>query len=493
MRKQMLYQSLKQNIKKRKGNAIILFLFSAIAIFTVIGFAVDAGMILSARYELQKALETAALSTIADYEAYEVNATRNITYPSTTAITTLAAANIDAYLKSNSFLGLTTSSSAPIVTFGSDTSKESRALQIRLSSTIKTYFLYIIGIKSLELNATAAAMHVPLYIRSANILTGSGAYLDTDIREPLGAAQTVLAYSGSHFYVLPQTKNINAANSSDKFTNIYGPPDNYALSLGPGGYITFKLSAPIVDGKGFDLQIMEKGNVAEGYFVFAGNDTNPASPYIDAAHPGGGISWRNISCTGTPVNAPTNSTAIAGSRGIGSYVQNIGGAIGNQPKFYGSGFFDLGASCSGGYYSANLNSAKYLRIIDDNTEDGFEVQNPELSANMDALPEHTPGEHTSGTPGADIDSISIEHHPRLITPEDFVQDTDSDHLIDAFEILLGLNPNGGSDGISDDSLEFWGGTAAGPVNIIMNNSTNALRTGVPKDGTDTPYMIISYP
>ncbi len=503
----MLIKSIfnKMLAKKQKGNAIIFFLFSAISMFTIVGLAVDTGITLSARYEFQKALESAALATIADYEAYEDAATHKIRYPAedkiTNATTGLAVLNINSYIKSNSFLAMATSSTAPVITFANSTNAnpaqqaienqqniQSRAIQIDMNTVIKTYFLNLIGIRRFDLHASAAAMHTPLYLKSGNILPegAGGAYEDTDIRDPLGSASSTLPY-GTYSSVLPAITNVN-----NSFSNISGLPDGRALSLGPGGYITIRLPAPIVDGRGFDLQIIERGDAAEGYFVFAGNDIDPDDPYFNAANTGGGISWVNISCTGTPINTLTNSTAVAAARGIGAYIQNIVG-LGNQTKFYGSGYFDLRATCSDGY-NATLNSAKYLKIIDDNVEDGFIVTDPEVSANIDALPAFTAGEHSSSTPGVDIDSIAIEHHPRLISSIEFTADSDGDSLIDVFEKVVGLNPNGSSDGsANDDSKEFWGVNSLGGSVVGDTVGTNGLRVGVPGSAFHQPQMIISYP
>jgi hypothetical protein len=478
--------------KKRKGMSIILLAFSILAIIALSGFVIDLGILLNCRYELQKAVETTALASITDYEAYEDNA-NIIKYPAVNDISTDADSsvnnNLDAFKKSNSFL-LMSGNITPVITFGTTAkSRYSRAIRVEASAVARTFFLNIIGIKSITLNASAVAAHVPVYLNDENILKGSGTYEDTLIRNPIAGISSSINVDGI-IYALPTLTNINVM-----FNNIYGFPDGYALSLGPGGYITIKLPATLVNGKGFDLQIIERGN-ANGYFVYAGNDKNPTSPYVDAGNPGGDISWVNISCTGTPIGSLTNGK-------VGSYSQNIIG-LPAQPKFYGSGYFDLGAKCVSPngtvIYDGNVNTVKYLKIIDDNVEDGFTLKDPEYDTNLNAVPGFFPGQNSSLTPGASIDAIAVEHHSRLINANDFNVDTDNDGLIDVFETLLKLGSCGPSDGVqncgappaSKDAIKYWGYVSPGVNNIIQDSSTNALRIDYPTQTDNPPKMIINY-
>jgi len=474
--------------KKRKGVSIILLLFSILAIFSLCGLVIDLGIILNSRFEFQKVVETTALTAVTDYGAYEDNA-NTIRYPAVADISTnvnnSAAKNFDAFVASNSFL-LLSHDITPVITFGTTIqSRYSRAIMVEATAVVRTYFLNIIGINSIKIQASAAAMHIPVYLKSGNILQGVGAYNDTELRDPAGGAATNQTINGI-VYTTPAIVNVNTNPN-----NIYGMPEGTVISLGPGGYITIKLPAALIDGKGFDLQIRTEGN-ANGYFLFAGNDTDPLDPYIDAANPGGGIDWVNISCTGTPIGAPTTGN-------VGSYLQNIGGAIGNQSKFYGSGYFDIGASCSNGY-AGNVSSAKYLKIIDDNIEDGFALRDPENDPSMAVIPSFFPGQNSSFTPGVNIDAIAVEHHSKLISINDFTTDTDNDGLIDVFEDSLGLNPCGPSESApncgappaSDDEKEFWGFVNTGINNIIIDNPTTELRIDYPSRSDNPPKMYISY-
>ena len=486
--------------KKRKGVSVILLMFSLIAIFSLAGLIVDLGILLNTRYEFQKLLETSALAAVADYNAYEGTGAdlNKIMYPPVANISTnvnsIVNNNLNAFIASNSFL-LISKNITPEITFGTTIqSRYSRAIKITATADVKTYFLTLIGIRSIKILGSAAAMNVPVYLKNGNILNGTWpgtvppSYKDTDIRNPAGGASSIKSLNGEN-YTLPAITNINAT-----FSNIYGFPEGRVLSLGPGGYITIKLPATLVDGRGFDLQIITRGT-ATGYFVFAGNDTNPANPYVSATSPGGGIAWVNISCTGTPVGNSTNGT-------VGSYNQTctalpVGQQV--QPKFYGSGYFDIGASCSSGY-AGNVHTAKYLKIIDDNLEDGFILNDPEVYANMTAIPSYFAGQNSSYTPGVSIDAIAVEHHPRLISTSDFAKDTDADGLIDVFEQTLGLGPCGPSDGTqncgtppaSDDALEYWGYQNTGRNNIVQDNPMTALRIDYPSRSDNPPKMYVNY-
>jgi len=202
----------------------------------------------------------------------------------------------------------------------------------------------------------------------------------------------------------------------------------------------------IYDGKGFDFIIYERGH-AEGYFVYAGVDADPTNPYISAANPGGGIQWVNISCTGIPLYVKSGF--------IDAYktTVTVNGSSTTDYKFYGSGIFDLGMKCSDGgteFYDGTdstdaprIKNVKYLKIIDDNVEDGFLIQ-PKFGMEASqpaAIPMLIPGEHSSFTPGADIDAIEILHHSRLISVKEFDSgDSDGDGLLDTVELMFGLDP-----------------------------------------------------
>lgn len=422
------------NVKNKKpGVSVILLVFSLITLLGLSALVVDLGIILNQRYEMQKAVESAALLAASEYEIY---LSSGFTMPDEDDIidsdTGIAAQHYQA-LKSINQVLLQGVEEVPVsITLN----KLSRAIKVEAVFRAPTYFLGVLGVSSVQIQAKAAAVASPIFLSprfpkpAGSIVSGvSTTYRDTNIRNPLagtsGAAET--------------------PNHNNSFNNIYGKPDGKALSLGPGGHITIRLPEMAFDGKGFDFIIYERGH-AEGYFVYAGVDTDPTNPYISAAKPGGGISWINVSCTGVPLYVNPNET-------IGAYRTTV--AVNGSPKtdykFYGSGMFDLGMDCGDSIYNGSSSAAgvpriknvKYLKIIDDNVEDGFLIQ-PKYGlggAQPSAIPMLIPGEHSSFTPGADIDAVEILHHSRLISIREFdTGDSDGDGLLDTVESMFGLDP-----------------------------------------------------
>lgn len=424
------------NIRKKKpGVSIILLVFSLLTLLGLSALVIDLGIILNQRYEMQKAVESAALLAASEYEAYWASI---FIMPNESLITDsdsgIAAQHYHALKNINQVL-FQGKEQAPL---NVELKPSSRAVKVESTFNVPTYFLGVLGITSVQIPAKAAAVASPVFLSSrfprpaGSIVSGvSSSYRDTHIRDPLGGT------SGS-------AKTYNHNNS---FNNIYGKPDGKALSLGPGGHITIRLPAMIYDGKGFDFIIYERGH-AEGYFVYAGVDADPTNPYISAANPGGGIQWVNISCTGIPLYVKSGYTIDAYKTTV-----TVNGSSTTDYKFYGSGIFDLGMKCSDGgteFYDGTdstdaprIKNVKYLKIIDDNVEDGFLIQ-PKFGMEASqpaAIPMLIPGEHSSFTPGADIDAIEILHHSRLISVKEFDSgDSDEDGLLDTVELMFGLDP-----------------------------------------------------
>ncbi|OGI01267.1 MAG: hypothetical protein A2Y25_01915 [Candidatus Melainabacteria bacterium GWF2_37_15] len=438
-------------MRNKKGSSIIILVFSIMALLGLCTFALDLGLILNQRYELQKAVESAALLAASEYEIYETGGT--FIMPTQAQITTNATSHYDALVNSNQFI--TGFGGTPTI----NVNPTSRAVSITADATVPTYLLAVLGVKEINIQAAAAAVNLPVYLSSTfpkpggSILQGAGAtFKDMDIKQPLGS-------------VTPNTGTITVYNQNTDIKKLYGQPDGKVLSLGPGGYITLRLPTTLVNGNGFDFAIYERGH-AEGYFVYAGIDTNPNDPYVDASDPGGGISWVNISCTGTPLYVNINTIEM-----IGSHMVDVpySGATLTTHKFYGSGLFDLGAKCTNGGVTVydgtdpaaaapKISNVKYIRIIDDNKEDGFFIQPPFGGITPSAIPTLLPGEHSTITPGADIDGVEIYHHSRLISLTDYATDTDTDGLIDVLERMLGFDPNDdNTDGDTiNDNVEYIG-------------------------------------
>lgn len=447
-------------MKKQKGVSLIIFVFGITAIISFTGFVVDVGMILNSQNELQKALDTAALAAVSSIEPKRFKDTDGyykVTIDTSNA-ENVALTVFDQVRLTNYFL---VSANDPVI----DLSKVgSKAIKITSSMDVRTYFMQFIGISHVQIQAQAAAASLPMYL-TKNFPRGltSGSLIldttgDTDIRNPVG-------------------DNPNINKDSD---NIFGVPDNVPLALGPGGYLMIRLPAPLVDGDGFDLFIREAGNI-KGYFVFAGNDVNPNNPYVNEAIPGDGIKWVNISCTGTPVGYSLSGKLGAYYTNINYYdpYDKITKTITNQAKFYGSGLFDLGTTCknSGGSIKYGIGSpdngyiknAKYLKIVDDNVEDGF-------MADKTDEPVLLIGDHSSTTPGSNIDAVGVLHSSRLISVKDFNADTDNEGLIDVMEQALGTdstNADTDGDGVND-YLEFTGWYDNSPGTSIVGNNSDKV-------------------
>lgn len=416
-------------MKSKKGSALIIFVFGASAIFALSGLVIDIGIILNCQSELQKAAESSALVAASQLEPQLTGSTVSI---DTTSIDTLIANTFNKMISGNSLI-----SNAE---FTYDIKIKSKAVRISANADVQTYFIKFIGINNLSVKVKTAAMSAPQYLsKKFPSPSGSVDESNTALRQPVGENVS---------------QNWNTSTGKWEYTNIFGYPDNKAISLGPGGYLTAILPAPLIDNDGADLFVKEVGNT-KGYFVFAGND-DPSN---------GQIQWVNISCTGIPVGA--DQTSI-----VGAYFTGVNG-ISKLAKFYGSGYFDLGARCrdSSGtvFYNADLKSAKYIKIIDDNAEDGF-------LAGFDDSPAILAGDHSSITPGANIDSVAMLHHTMLVNYDDLDSDTDNDGLLNALEDILGTDKNlTDTDGDNIvDATEYLGWYYSGATKIPILSGSSSL-------------------
>ena len=364
---------------KKKASSTLYFIFFFIIFLAFCAFAVDGAIVLTNRAKLQNATEMVAMAAASEFNSdSDSNTVQN------NIIT--AAQNTFKLLKNDSLQTAKMDPDPPII----DTT--SRTVTITTSMVSQPFFLRFLGVSGINLNAKAVAQSEDLWVTAnytgVNWLTKKAAYYsdilskqlnlnDTAILKPLGDYASASYSSGS--------VNFGLINSGD----------NQPLSLGPGGFITIKLPAPIVDKPGNDLEIKEVGDALEGYMVFIGLDNDPNQPYVSYDQPNGGISWVNISCTGTPENSGYTATSTAATN-LASSSQ--------QDKFYGSGYFDIGKSCSG---FSGVSMAKYLRIIDDNSESAF------VKTGGVYFPIMIYGESSSSTAGADIDAVKVLNHVRL--------------------------------------------------------------------------------
>jgi Flp pilus assembly protein TadG len=428
--------------RQKKGVSLVIVITSLMILLVAAGLVIDTGIVVNAQADLQKQVETAAL-----YGATALEAKK------TGTIISVNTTNLNSYI--TQIFNLSKSMNFESTLVNIDISQaQSKAVAVKAEGYVPMSFLPLTGISVVKIEAQSAAMANPFYLSpdfpqtptKGSVLVGTSA--ETDIRRPLGMNQS-LSYDSSG------NLNINY---------LYGSPDNRAISLGSGGYVMIRLPIPLIDEDGFDLYIKELGNM-EGYFVFAGNDIDPNNPYVDETKQGSGISWTNISCTGTP-EGENIATSAVGAYSIN--VKHLDGSTTTETRFFGSGYFDIGATCSnnsGNSYNKNIKAAKYLKIVDDNQEDGFLTDNPTVPAAIF-------GEHSSVTPGADIDAVGVLHHSRLIKYSEFNKDTDGDGLIDILEKSLGTNEsNADTDGDTiKDGLEYSGWyDNAGAIGSIINN------------------------
>lgn len=400
------------NQQKEKGLSMVVFALGLAALLGFAALAIDLGISNNIQNELQKVTTTAALVGALEMEPDAMGninpadaqdaAVQSFT-DSINAIPMLGSAVL--VNPATNATGLPAPGDAAVGNFVT-TSLTSRAVRLQSRARVPTFFMAVIGIKTLQINAQAAAINCPAYPQ-LNLPAPAGSILDADIRDPVGGANS----------------NIYKATAPNEAAFILGFPDDVPVALGPGGSVKLALPAPIVDGPGPDIYIKEVGDL-EGYYLYIGIDD-------------GGEQWVNISCTGTPTE---NALANIGGTAAGAYADSNG-----QYKFYGSGMFDLSQACAGPgiAYGGDIKNGTRLYIVDDNVEDGI------LSSDLNRAVMMV-GEHSSSSPGADIDSVAILHHSRVIDYD--APDTDGDGLVDPYEFILGTDPNNpdtDGDGISD--------------------------------------------
>lgn len=414
-----------KHLRKEKGLSLVVFALGLGALLGFAALAIDLGISNNIQNELQKATTTAALVGALEMEPDEMgNINQTDARDATITSFTDAIANIP-MLQNATFVNPSDGSTAlPAPGDASSplfirTLPSSRAVRIQTRAEVNTFFMAVIGIKSLQVNAQAAAINCPSY-PALNLPAPTGSVVASDIKDPVGG-------------INPNGFKATAPNEA---SFIIGSPDDVPVALGPGGSVELRMPAPIIDGPGGDIYIKEIGDL-EGYYLYISVDGQP---------------WVNISCTGTPTE---NALANIGGTAAGAYADSNG-----DYKFYGSGLFDLGTACGvapNTIYNADIKNATKLMIVDDNVEDGI------LSSDLSRATLF-PGEHSSTSPGADLDSVAVLHHSRVIDYN--APDADGDGLVDPYEYILGSDINNSDtdgDGISDgDEISGSGGFITNP-------------------------------
>lgn len=386
--------------KKRASTLIyLIFLFTVILAFCAL--AIDATIIYTTRIKLQDATERAAL---AGAEGFNENFYAT---PTQAVIEQAVSERANDAFKNFLFGDLKISNT----TINRSAKYPDKKILVQTSVSSPTFFLSFLGVESVKLKAKACAISENLNVKSnfdstmwlnlnalyrSSVVYSLSSVADTAILGPLGRV------GGSAYK--------SASINTEPVFSLIDDSDNHPLSLGPGGFLMLRLPAPIVDKPGPDLFIKEAGDALEGYFVFAGIDVNPSNPYVNSYSTGDGIFWKNITCSGQPEYQDNNNL-------IGVYsVATL--FAGQQDKFYGSGYFDLGHSC------VNLSMVKYIKIIDDNSESAFVKRNignpaPSSSPPYSYYKTMLYGEASTATAGADIDSVTTLNFVRLISPSDY--------------------------------------------------------------------------
>ena len=371
-------------MKKKKANTLVFTIFFFILFLAFCAMAIDGTIILNQRMKLQNAAETAALAG-----ASELNSNPN-NLPDQIAAAEQAAKDTFALLKYGGLENVDVNNATFV-------SVVENYVDIDARMIAQPFFLAFLGVTGINLEANAHAVSAPLQVRAdysghVSWVTANSVFL-TDILANPNSPDTIkppIIWGKENL-----ASYFPATSGSTPIVN-YGLIESSGtspLSLGPGGYVTIKLPSPIIDKPGNDLYIQEAGDALEGYMVFAGIDADPANPYKPDGS-GGEIYWKNISCSGISETAVYNALTTTSTDGLS-----------NQEKFYGSGNFDLGATC----LSGNISMAKYIRIIDDNAEDAFIRNTGGVYQKVNIY-----GEGSTSTAGADIDNIKVLNVVSLI-------------------------------------------------------------------------------
>lgn len=388
-------------MKKRNASAVVYLIFMFTTLLGFCAFAIDATIIFTTRAKLQSATEMTAFAAASAFNSSTMVIPSDIESAANNTFNLLKVSDLK---------------HAKIVT-PIDVKLNSKKVLIKTQVNAQTYFLAFLGVPYVELNAQALAVseELPVTANYTNInwVTRSQAYITDIISKWLNFNDTAILSPIGGF----MSASIEQFSSKPLFYLIAGDDDT-PLSLGPGGYITVKLPNPIIDKPGPDLFVKESGASLEGYFVFVGLDKSPTNPYVDYSQPGDGIKWKNISCSGI-------SDSKQAGNNVGAYEVSTT-TLGPQVKFYGSGSFDIGGSCSGAPF--NLSMAKYLRIVDDNDESAF-VKSTLPQVPPPPAPQPAPpynyykammyGESSTPTAGVDIDTINVLNHVKLRPPSTY--------------------------------------------------------------------------
>lgn len=343
--------------RNKKGVSLVLLAFGLATLLGFAALAIDMGNAFNVQNELQKATTTAALAGAAAYNPKETS-TNNINN-----IQKAVDGTFDLYKASEPGLG----SATKVGNIQVDT--KSGAVRLQTKADADTFFIGIIGIRNLEVNARAAALNHPV------------PYIVMNDLFPLPKAD--------------QKKTVAFAETEDPMLGVAKYYHSY-----PGGRVQLVCTLPLVNGGGAEITVVEAGDL-DGYVVLV--SSGPAGP------------WYNITSTGVPYD----------------------GAVGAQPKdppagnakdvrFFGTGSFDLSGT--------GIENARYLAILDDDVEDGYQEFDKATYKGVGAF---TPLAADEGGSAMEIDAVFIHQHAISIPYDDLSKDENGDGVMDAYNKLLG--------------------------------------------------------
>lgn len=239
----------------------------------------------------------------------------------------------------------------------------------------QTYFISVLGITKLQVESSAAAINFPCAYRVAS----------APATIPGSSQKPTIAFAEG--LITPAVAV-------------------HSYNLEAGGSIVLTCLLPAINsGVGADISVVESGDL-DGYYIFVAS--NLSGP------------WYNISGTGTPI-VPGGPGPQPGN--IAAIPTTLG------QRFFGSGTFSLA--------STGIQNAKYVAIVDDGFEEGYNI-----AAIGTFVPEPTFIETPAAAPpniglGADIDAVIVHNHSILIRHDDLGKDLNGNGFIDAHDNLLG--------------------------------------------------------
>ncbi|MDD3436893.1 MAG: pilus assembly protein TadG-related protein [Candidatus Gastranaerophilales bacterium] len=368
-------------MKQKRASTTIYIIFFFVIFLAFAAFAVDGAIVFANRIKLQNITETTALVAASEFN-----------YSSTAT-----ASDIENHVKSTAedTFDLLKKDGLSIAKINTQADATSNKILATTTMVSQPFFLRFLGVSGINLEAKACAvceeLNVTANYSGVNWVTTKAVYLSDILSKDLNMNDTAILLPLGKFY----SASYNSTSGFADFSLI-SSDDSHPLTLGPGGFITIKLPAPIVDKAGYDLFIKEAGDAKEGYMVFAGLDNDADNPYTQHDNQGGGISWVNITCSGSPEDTSLTNPFGTASTELPTPAQR---------KIYGSAYFDLGDSCIG-----NISMAKYIRIIDDNDESAF------VTDGTNYYKTKPYAEASTATAGIDIDYIKVLNHVKLVPP-----------------------------------------------------------------------------